>query len=308
MNMSDGREKSPMSIDIGLKAGLEVKAEIPKASVARLVDSLTDIIRPFTEQRGLRADQIRLQREDIAMEIARKARSRAEIENIALNPVSMKMLIPFLEKASTEDTDTAMHDRWAALLLSASKEFHSRHLTFLDILGRLSSDEVKILEEVCFSYRAFPETYYPGGHIEENRSRVEAAAPSLAAPSGSAHGVAGQLYQKFIDETRLIYGEVMHASVHVAGGNTYYFYSNFGSVESPGFRSLEILQRERLLDIERLKMPEIKVEIAYFNLTFLGVSFVRDCSPDASRMAARRASPVIVAAVTPPPAPSSLPS
>jgi hypothetical protein len=151
MNMSDGREKSPMSIDIGLKAGLEVKAEIPKASVARLVDSLTDIIRPFTEQRGLRADQIRLQREDIAMEIARKARSRAEIENIALNPVSMKMLIPFLEKASTEDTDTAMHDRWAALLLSASKEFHSRHLTFLDILGRLSSDEVKILEEVCFS-------------------------------------------------------------------------------------------------------------------------------------------------------------
>jgi hypothetical protein len=142
----DERElKSPISVAIGLKAGLEVKAEIPKKSVGRLVDSLTDMIRPFAEARGLRADQIRLQREDILIEIAKKARTRADLEGVVINPLPIKMLVPFLEKASAEDTDGDMRDRWAALLFSASKEFHSRHLTFLDILGRLSSDEIKIL-------------------------------------------------------------------------------------------------------------------------------------------------------------------
>jgi hypothetical protein len=75
--MDERRGKPPVSVEVGLKAGLEVKAEIPEKSVGRLVDSLTDLIRPFTEARGLRADQIRLQREDILIEIAKKARLRA---------------------------------------------------------------------------------------------------------------------------------------------------------------------------------------------------------------------------------------
>jgi hypothetical protein len=36
------------------------------------VDALTDIIRPFSERRGLKGDQIRLQREEVLVEVARK--------------------------------------------------------------------------------------------------------------------------------------------------------------------------------------------------------------------------------------------
>jgi hypothetical protein len=69
---------SPISIDVGLKASLEVKTEIPKEETGRLVAALTDIIRPFTERRGLKADQIRLQREDVLFSIVKKALERAE--------------------------------------------------------------------------------------------------------------------------------------------------------------------------------------------------------------------------------------
>jgi hypothetical protein len=193
----------------------------------------------------------------------------------------MKMLVPFMEKASTEDMDSEMHDRWAALLLSASSQFHARHLTFLDILGRLSSDELKFLENVCFSFKDFPETSYPSGHIEQNRASVEAAMEHLFVPNGigSQHA-----YLKFVNETKLTYGEIMHASVVVAEGGHAFHYSDFGAPGLPGFGSLEILQRERLIEIERLKSQKIDVEAAYFNLTFLGITFVRDCSPEGSRM------------------------
>ena len=298
--MEEREGKPAISVEVGLKAGLEVKAEIPEKSVGRLVDSLTDIIRPFTETRGLRADQIRLQREDILIEIAKKARARAELERISVKPIPIKMLVPFLEKASAEDMDTEMHDRWAALLLSASNEFHSRHLTFLDILGRLSSAEIKILERVAFSYKAFPETYYPGGHIEENRSSVEGGLHKLIVPptpvedTRDASEIARKTYERFVTETNVIYGEIMHASVKKIGGGRSYFYAEGLGWSGSRFGSLEILQREKLIEIERIKMAQLEVEAAYFNLTFLGVAFVRDCSPDARRMAARRPPPIPV--------------
>jgi hypothetical protein len=171
-NVTEQPAKPPMSIDVGLKAQLQVEAKIPKKSVGRLVDSLTDIIRPFTESQGLKADQVRLQREDVCIEIARKARMRAEIEHIELKPVPTKMLIPFLEKASLEDLDNEMRERWVELLLSASQGYYPRHLTYIDILSRLSSNEVILIEKVCLSYDRFPETNYPYGHIEHNRQKL----------------------------------------------------------------------------------------------------------------------------------------
>jgi hypothetical protein len=196
----------------------------------------------------------------------------------------MKMLAPFLEKASTEDTDTEMHARWAALLLSCSQAFDARHLTFLDILSRLSSAEANIMENVAFSCGDFPETSYPDGHIEQNWSMVDARMQSLFSPNSDAD-TARAIAEKFMN-TELAYGKIMHVSVKHQNGGSAFFYSEFAGPGTPGYRSVEILQRERLLEIERLKT--VGVEAAYFNLTYLGISFVRDCSPDAARIAARR--------------------
>jgi hypothetical protein len=84
--------KVPISVDVGVKASLEVKTEIPKEVSGRLVAALTDLIRPFTEARGLKADKIRLQREEVLIEIAKKALERAHVERVSLNPVPTKLL------------------------------------------------------------------------------------------------------------------------------------------------------------------------------------------------------------------------
>jgi Abortive infection alpha len=305
-NTTNGSSLSA-DIGIGLKASLEIKAEVPKEDTGRLVTALTDIIRPFTETRGLRADQIRLQREDVLLEIAKKARTRAALENIELHPVPTKMLVPFLEKASLEDLDGEMQEHWAALLLSASKEYQATHLTFIDIMSRMSSSELKLLEEICFSYKAFPETSYPGGHLEQNQKTLESNAKMLVikdgldnqAVIGLDHIIAKEAYDKFVESCVLTHGGIMHAGVssyirtgsgtREEGGRPaglYMFYNE--SAGTPRFRSLQILERERLVNIERIKISDIGIEIGYFNVTYFGIEFVRGCSPQASKMVADR--------------------
>jgi hypothetical protein len=294
--MSETGNKPPVTIDVGVKAALEVKAEIPEKSVGRTIDALVDIIRPFTERRGLKADLIRLQREEVALEIARRARRRAEIENVELNPVPNKMLVPFLEKASLEDMKSEMHDRWAALLLSASRRYQAQHLTFIDILGRLSVVEIKLIEEVCFGSPGFPEMSYPSGHIEENHGAVVAFHSLLATEPAASGEETKAAYDRFIEACKLKYGKILRAVVakgkipegHLGPpGGLIFYYNEWGSVLGGGRESVEILERERLLEIVRTKFPDSGIEVEWFNMTYLGVRFVLNCAPDAAKIAAR---------------------
>ncbi|MGH6889849.1 MAG: hypothetical protein ACREHF_11760 [Rhizomicrobium sp.] len=302
---NDKSEKSPVSIDVGfgVKASMEVSAEIPREDTGRLVAALTDIIRPFTEARGIKADRIRLQRENVLIEIAKKARHRAALENLPVNPVPTKLLVPFLEKASAEVGDNAMQDRWAALLLSASKAYQAKHLTFIDILSRLSADELRILETTCFSYKGFPETAYPNGHSDRNQRLIIEHSSMLDKPP---LGTEKQAYDEFITTTVLDYGDHIHASVLRQNSGAVWFYTAY-QPSQPKFMSLEILQHERLVDIRRVQLDAgpgkfgitNKLDIGYFEITKLGISFVMECSPDAAKMAARRPPPVQLQPATP---------
>jgi hypothetical protein len=158
-------EKEPgVSVDIGLgaKASLEAKVstEIPAQSTGRLVDALTDILRPFSERRGLKADQIRLQREEVLIEIARKAHHRLEIENQPINPLPNKFLVPFLEKASLEELDSVLMDRWADLLASSSADPGSAHPRYVQILSEITADEAHLLHLIAFN--SIDEVRFPG--------------------------------------------------------------------------------------------------------------------------------------------------
>ena len=106
-------DKSPISFDIGAKASLEIKAEVPKESAGRLVDAITDIIRGFSEKRGLSADLVRLERETVLYEIAKRTKARLELEDKPVRQLPNKLLIPFLEKASLEDCeDQILIEMW----------------------------------------------------------------------------------------------------------------------------------------------------------------------------------------------------
>jgi hypothetical protein len=150
-----GAKEPNVTVDIGLgaKANLEarISTEIPAQSTGRLLDSLTDMIRPFSERRGLKADQIRLQREEVLIEIARKAREILEIENQPVNPLPNKFLVPFLEKASLEELGSVLIDRWADLLASCSADPGSAHPRFVQILSEMTGADALLLRDIAFN-------------------------------------------------------------------------------------------------------------------------------------------------------------
>lgn len=143
--------KPPVQVDVIAKAEatFSLKGEIPKNSLGRLVDSITDIFRPFSEARGLKADNIRLQREEVAIEIAKRARARLAIENQEIKPVDNKVLIPLMEKSSLEDIDDEeMIDRWSSLLANATKA-KKVEPRYVQILSELNSRQAQLFEAIA---------------------------------------------------------------------------------------------------------------------------------------------------------------
>lgn len=290
--MSDPN-KPPVSTNFGLKASLEVKTEIPKEATGKLVAALTDAIRPFTEKRGLRADQIRLQREDVLLQIAQKAHQRAVYENLQLKPVPNKLLIPLLEKASLESNDELMQERWSSLLLSAATSFDSMQLTFVDILSRMSADELLLLEEVCLVDANFPHIDDFQQPSPENENRIRANVRML-----TVNDVAGPdevndqsrsqtIFEAFERTVRLSYGRFMWAEV--------LYHDNAIALSSRhllGRRALavDILEREKLAEARYLRFSmgksyRVPLDLKFFNATKLGVKFVESCAPTAKERA-----------------------
>ena len=106
------------------------------------------MIRPFSERMGLKADLIRLQRAEVAINIAKMAKQQALEENIILQPLPNKFLVPFFEKASLEELDTDLVERWSRLLLSASQKYNSRFILYTNILSNLGPEDVRFLDRM----------------------------------------------------------------------------------------------------------------------------------------------------------------
>ena len=271
--------KSPINIDVGAKASLELKGEIPKESLGRTLDALVDMIRPFTEARGLRADNIRLQRTEVAYKIAKMTRKAAELEKTTLTAPPTKFLIPFLEKASLEDRDEELHSRWSSLLLAASTHYDARHLTFIDIMSRLSSDEIKLLEEVCLpQLRA--NDFYPDGYVVANQHNTTGFCSVVRKqlPPVTNEDLR-RLFDRYFIEHPLAFGKVTSSKIY----NTGYvmFVTEFGIPRSQKELSLEILEHEKLVEFRTSEKAGTGVVVGYFDLTSLGLAFVNACCPGA---------------------------
>lgn len=128
---------------------LSVKTTIPSKSSGRLLDALTDIIRPFTERRGLKADILHLQREEMAYRVAVLAAKRIQLENRPITPVPLKALVPLLEHASLEDAgDTTMIEMWANLLASAAMGAQNNVPRYVSILSEINGRQARIIQNI----------------------------------------------------------------------------------------------------------------------------------------------------------------
>jgi hypothetical protein len=173
--MSRAGKHLPVRIELGAKAEakLNVRAKVPEKSAGRLVDALTDLIRPFSESRGLRADHIRLQREEVAIEIAKRARARLAVEKAKIEPIKNKVLVPLIEGASNEElSDDYMIDMWSNLLAAAATN-QKVEPRFIGILRELQGKQAKVFERLALNNAA--EFERPLAHLEDAPSVLEPA-------------------------------------------------------------------------------------------------------------------------------------
>jgi hypothetical protein len=138
----------PVIIDVGASAKLniDVKTEIPPEATGRLLDTITQLLSPWAEARALRADKIRLQRLDVAAEIAKRATRLIESYGQDVRPIPLKLMVPLLEKGSQEaPRDDFMIDAWANLLASAATDRHQVAPRFVSILADLNGSQARLL-------------------------------------------------------------------------------------------------------------------------------------------------------------------
>lgn len=149
--MGEEENNLPVRVDVGASAKAEFKAEIkteiPSASSGRFVDAITDIIRPFSESRGLKADLIRLQREEVAFEIVKRGVERIKLTQKVAQPIPSRVLVPLLEHASlTTPEDTELIEWWARTIETSSVDRHPNHIVFVDTISKLDAIHLKFLD------------------------------------------------------------------------------------------------------------------------------------------------------------------
>src|SRR5262249_20385607 len=66
----------------------------------------------------------------------------------AMPTIPMKFAIPFLERASLEESDSELVDLWSNLLASAAEEFDPHPIHFVSIVSRISPSQGEIPKEI----------------------------------------------------------------------------------------------------------------------------------------------------------------
>ncbi len=137
----------PISVDASLKA------EVGKEAVEKLIDAIVDAFSPATESLGLLGDAVRLARVEVATAITRRAKAIADENKLRLKAPPLKFLVPFFEKASTENVeDGALVEMWARLLTSAGVDYQARHVRYTSILSEMSANQAVILDQIAHNF------------------------------------------------------------------------------------------------------------------------------------------------------------
>jgi hypothetical protein len=289
-----GNDDPKLKVDVGLKASASLEArvstEIPAQSTGRFLDAITDIFRPFSERRGLKADQIRLQREEVLIEIARKAQERLAIEEQPPSPLPNKFLIPFLEKASLEEEGNVMIERWADLLASCSIEPSQAHPRFVQILSEMTADDARLLHLIAlnnFDEVHAPDAAFTDGPITYQPKFIYRQLLDLLTKQRRTKNI-----NRFLDK---LYGQIAEVFVNpgiavidvaVSFENKFWSFKldllphmHISRVLSREHRALSVLYSLHLLQEHYVEITHnaLDIQVWYVSTTDLGVEFMRKC-------------------------------
>lgn len=239
-------------MDSPVKADLKIT--VPEDTIRDQSKNLSNLISPFVEGMGWIGDAVRLARLDTVEKTIRKASKICEENNIPMNGLPIKFMIPFIEKCSYEDVESEMIDRWACLLAS-SVESKDIHTAFIDILSQISAKEAQLLKIIW---------------QKKPLSQVNQLELFLHQSESIGFGILNKPYNEGPK-----YGILLNSSSFRNGE-----FPDDDGVRERNIKSLQILERQNLLRTSSLSTIDVNgqqtIEI-YASLTPLGYAFTKAC-------------------------------
>lgn len=133
-------EKALIDVDINI--------DLPKELGETVVMFAQTLIGPVSEIANFLTDKIRYQRWRSMVKTIQQAKEFSEEWGINPKQVPLKILIPILEKASLEEENSDMIEKWAGLLANASDDPHTKHARYASMLAETSPEEAELLERL----------------------------------------------------------------------------------------------------------------------------------------------------------------
>lgn len=128
---------------------INIKSSTIEKGLELAKEFLGKLIGPTVEEMGLLiSDNIKYFRFKNQIKILNKAQKYIESKNISTKQIPVKILVPLLENASLEK-DEELQDKWANMISNmADSESNLQNHVFPYILGQISIEEFKGLEEL----------------------------------------------------------------------------------------------------------------------------------------------------------------
>lgn len=125
---------------------LEIKAEVDKNAVHRLLNGAEILLKPFGIGLSILSYNLALYRLENAVEIAKKAHDILKENGIHPCKVDPKFMCRFIDLATLEN-DKKIQEMWANLLVNESQTEDTNYV-FLEILSQLNSSGANLLNEI----------------------------------------------------------------------------------------------------------------------------------------------------------------
>lgn len=130
---------------------METNVDLKSSTIDKGIDLIKDFVEKLfgssLEETGLIfSDRIRLLRLKNQIKILSNAKEICIKNNISINQINLKTLVPLLEYSSLEEDET-LQEKWSNLLVNiidSEKKYESSIFPY--ILNQLTSNEVKVLE------------------------------------------------------------------------------------------------------------------------------------------------------------------
>ncbi len=293
------KRRSPaIRLEASAKVATTAKYEVKKAVHEVIPPDVTrakagawlTLISPITQWAGLRGDQLahkrallRLQQEETLAEIANRARARLRDIPAEREPVPMKFIVPFLEKASLENADSELVELWANLLVSAAHHYNPHYIHFVTIISQMSAQQARVftnilrtddasrLDDVMFDLHSEYFHNFMQEHFTRELKTLSYEPPDL----GSMWKFAGQVLDiAGVEIKHVEIEDLIEEEDHIDNIST----SNYTDDLETDFEILAAIGLIRYVDTGYFNLTKRwKVKVMFYYVTPLGREFAKVC-------------------------------